>query len=179
MVTKKAGVEYAIVSGLTKTPIQFSGIPRELSNLAQMMLGSALGSRFERAFLEIGVADIGMVGGQPVEGPAPRWDEAYHGAGDRALADLVLDQLEGAGPVAADAELAAFLGRAHQEGIVEERLRDRQVARLAVQLDREVVDLLDGIGVPELDRLPRIALRVLLAVVELGQHEALEKADRR
>ena len=30
--------------------IQFSGIPRELSNAAQMMLGSALGSRFEREF---------------------------------------------------------------------------------------------------------------------------------
>ena len=28
VVTKKAGVEYAIVSGLTKTPIQFSGIPK-------------------------------------------------------------------------------------------------------------------------------------------------------
>jgi thiol-disulfide isomerase/thioredoxin len=28
VVTKKAGVEYAIVSGLSKTPIQFSGIPK-------------------------------------------------------------------------------------------------------------------------------------------------------
>jgi thiol-disulfide isomerase/thioredoxin len=28
VVTKKAGVEYAIVSGLSKTPIEFSGIPK-------------------------------------------------------------------------------------------------------------------------------------------------------
>ena len=28
VVTKKAGVEYAIVSGITKTPIEFSGIPK-------------------------------------------------------------------------------------------------------------------------------------------------------
>ena len=28
VVTKKAGVQYAIVSGITKTPIQFSGIPK-------------------------------------------------------------------------------------------------------------------------------------------------------
>ncbi len=28
VVTKKAGVQYAIVAGITKTPIQFSGIPK-------------------------------------------------------------------------------------------------------------------------------------------------------
>ena len=37
-------------AALAVCEIQFSGIPRELSNLAQMMLGSALGSRFEREF---------------------------------------------------------------------------------------------------------------------------------
>jgi membrane AbrB-like protein len=37
-------------AALAVVEIQFSGIPRELSNAAQLMLGSALGSRFEREF---------------------------------------------------------------------------------------------------------------------------------
>jgi hypothetical protein len=37
-------------AALAVCEIQFSGIPRELSNVAQMMLGCALGARFERAF---------------------------------------------------------------------------------------------------------------------------------
>jgi hypothetical protein len=54
---------------------------------------------------------------------------------DRALADLVLDQLVGAGAVAADPELAALGGVEDQQRVVVERLGDRQVGLLAVELD--------------------------------------------
>lgn len=52
VVTKKAGVQYAIVSGLTKTPIQFSGIPKVFVFDAKGKLifdGSPFDAGFEEA----------------------------------------------------------------------------------------------------------------------------------
>ncbi len=81
---------------------------------------------------------------------------------DRLLADLMLHQIEGPGAVGADAELAALLRIEDGEGIVEEMLRDRELGLLAVEPHGVVIDLLDGIGIPDLGD----GLAVLLHAVE-------------
>ena len=92
--------------------------------------------------------------------------------------DLVLDHREGAGAVGADLELAV-LGRVqHEQRVVEEVLGNRELRGPAVQPHGEVVDLLDGVGVPEAGGLLRVALVVLLAGLVLLEDEPLHEADR-
>ena len=95
------------------------------------------------------------------------------------LADLDLGRLVGAGADRADAPLALVLRMQDQGRIVEQVLRDRELRGGAVQLDGVVVDLLDRVGVPQLGRHLRRAVLVLLAGVDVLEHEALEQAEHR
>ena len=97
----------------------------------------------------------------------------------RALADLVFHHLEWAGAVHADAELAALGRVGHEEGIVKEVLRHRELRHAQVQADGEVVDLLDRVGVPELGRHLRLAGGVLLVGRNVDGHVALHQAQDR
>jgi hypothetical protein len=92
-------------------------------------------------------------------------------------ADLVGRQREGARAVRAHLELAVLRRVEDEERIVEELLGHRELRRLAVQPHGEVVDLLDGVGVPEAGRLLGIALVVLLARLDVLEEKALHEAD--
>lgn len=72
VVTKKAGVEYAIVSGLTKTPIQFSGIPKVFvfDNKGKLVFdGNPYDAGFEDAVKK--VAEKADAKAAPATTPAP------------------------------------------------------------------------------------------------------------
>ena len=45
----------------------------------------------EAAFLQIGVADVGVIRSDPVDGPASRGNEPHPALGDALLADLEFD----------------------------------------------------------------------------------------
>ena len=73
-----------------------------------------------------------------------------------------------------------FSGRIeHQERIVEEMLRHRDLRLLEIEDQRLRVLHLDGVGVPQLGGHHRIALVVLGAGVDLLEHVALHQADDR
>ena len=72
VVTKKAGVEYAIVSGLSKTPIQFSGIPKVFvfDNKGKLVFdGSPSDAGFDEAVKK--VAEKSDAKAAPATTPAP------------------------------------------------------------------------------------------------------------
>ena len=93
--------------------------------------------------------------------------------------NLGLDQGEGAGAVGAHLELAV-LGRVEdQQRIVKELLRHGELRGLAVELHRERIDFLNGVGVPELRGLLGVALVVLLAGLVFLEQEALHEAEHR
>jgi hypothetical protein len=72
VVTKKAGVEYAIVSGLTKTPIQFSGIPKVFvfDNKGKLVFdGNPADAGFDEAVKK--VAEKADAKAAPATTPAP------------------------------------------------------------------------------------------------------------
>jgi thiol-disulfide isomerase/thioredoxin len=72
VVTKKAGVQYAIVSGITKTPIEFSGIPKVFvfDNKGKLVFdGNPADSGFEEAVKK--VAEKADPKAAPASTPAP------------------------------------------------------------------------------------------------------------
>ena len=91
--------------------------------------------------------------------------------------DLVGRQREGARAVRANLELAVLRRVQDEERVVEELLGHGELGRLAVQPDREVVHLLDGVGVPEAGRFLGIALVVLLARLDILEEKALHQAE--
>jgi hypothetical protein len=96
-----------------------------------------VGRRFVPEIVELEGVQMGLVA--PIARPC-----LQHGL----LAHGVLEQLERAGAVRTNAELAALLGVEHRERIVEKVLRYGELRGLGIEPDGMVVQLLDGVGVP-------------------------------
>ena len=94
-----------------------------------------------------------------------------------ALVDGIVDELERAGAVRADAERAALLRIEDGEGIVEQMLRHRDLRLLQIEAHGAIVDHLNGVGVPQLGGGLGTAVRIDVADLDLVQHVAFHEAD--